>query len=347
MKNYCIYFLYCFFYLSCAQNDKSNSVSLIPVSEKHKHITAKNFVEEMTKQVKHFKKEPRYFIRPIQTNCVFEVLVNGVLTYKDYTIEKLSSPKSINHAILKSGPQVVTVRMYPIGDAIKDAYSKGETITTLQSNSNVSIKVVKYEAFNISDELDDEIIVTQHNSPTNKKTDEFIGEGLPYYEYAFTFNAEVPYELEGWSNGEDLTKFDKEDLEEAVVSYYKNYQNIYKNKDEDLLAKTAFGDIFIISQGKYKNKREIQSAWDEMRGNLYYADKDFEILENYVVDISFDKKTVVLKHPSLTPVDDRLRGESSFWFKYTDEENDTSAFFSYIYSYIPKGGTVKDLRRID
>jgi hypothetical protein len=346
MKNYYIYFLYCFFYLSCAQNDKSNSVSLIPVSEKHKHITAKNFVEEMTKQVKHFKKETRYFIRPIQTNCLFEVYVNGLRVYEEYTIEKLASPKSINHTILKSGPQTITVRMYPIGDAIKDAYGKGETITTLQSNSNVSIKVVKYEAFNISDELDDEIIVMQHNSPTNNKTDEFLGDGLPFYEYTFTFNAEVPYQLEGWSNGEDLSKFDKDELEAAVVKFYKTYQNIYKNSDEDALAKSFYGDLFVIAQAKYSSKQEIKEMWQESLEELYYKDKDFGPFDNYVLNFAGNKKLVELRHPSLEPIDSRLRGNAFFWLKYTDDEDDISAYFMSLCLYIPKGGTLKDLQRV-
>ena len=346
MKTNFIYFLCSFFCLACAQNKKDNNSFVVPVSDKNKHITAENFVEEMTKQVKHFKKETRYFIRPIQTNCVFEVLVNGVLIYKDYTVEKLSSPKSINHAILKSGPQAVIVSMLPVGDAIKDAYGKGETITKLQRNSNVSIKVVKYDAFNISDELDDEIIVTQHNSPTNKKTDEFIGDGLPFYEYTFTFNAEVPYQLEGWSNGEDLSKFDKDELEAAIIKYYKNYQNIYKNKDEDLLAKTIFGDILMLAQTKYNNRKEIKGMWDEIKGNLQHKNKEFGTLNNYVMNFYGNNKMVVLRHPSMEPVDYRFRGESAFWYKYVVGDR-YKGFFSSIYVYIPKGGSLKDLRRID
>ena len=263
---------------------KKNEIS-VAISEKYAHINAENIVDKLVSKIKNYDREVEYFIRPVQTNCLYELLVNDVLMYKDYTIEKLSSPVEINDAILKSGPQTVTVRMYPMGDAIKEAYGKGETITTLQRNSDVSIKVVKYDAFNISDELDDEIIVLQHNSPTNEDTDNFLGDGLPYYEYTFTFNAEVPYELEGWSKGEDLTKFDKEELEAAVVKYYKNYQSIYKKEDEDALAKSIFGELVLLGQVHYKNKIKLQKVWEEVRGNLEHRDKDFGNLDNYNVNL--------------------------------------------------------------
>ena len=308
-------------------------------------ITSKNIIDKIASKVQYFKKQPRYFIRPIQTNCLFEILVNGLVVHEEYTLEKLSSPKSINHTILKSGPQTITVRMYPIGDAIKDAYGKGETITTLQSNSNVSIKVVKYEAFNISDELDDEIIVMQHNSPTNKKTDEFLGDRLPFYEYTFTFNAEVPYQLEGWSNGEDLSKFDKDELEAAVVKFYKTYQNIYKNSDEDALAKSFYGDLLVIAQAKYSSRKEIEEMWEEMVSELYYKDKEFGAIDNYVMRFAGNGKLVELRHPSMEPVDSRLRGYSAFWFKYILGDR-IKGLFPVLDLYIPKGGTLNDLQTI-
>ena len=338
MKHYytILFVLLCFY--AHGQN------TAITVSEKNKHINSDNFVEELHKKVKHFDKEPRYFIRPTQTNCVFEVFVNGNLVYEEYKLEKLASPKSINHAILESGPQTITVRMYPIGNLIAETYGSGDPVTSLKRNSNVTIKVVKYDAFNISDDLEDEIIVLHHNSPTNK-TNEFLGDGLPYYEYTFSFNAKVPYKMEGWSKGEDLTKFNKEDLEAAVVNYYKNYQYIYKNKDEDLLARIIFGDYIVISQAKYYSKKDIQEVWDEVKGNLYHKNKEYQPFNNYVMNFYGNNKLVALRHPSLEPVDSRLRGNSAFWYKHI-VGNRIYVFFPGIFIYIPKGGSLKDLQII-
>ncbi|MCU7619291.1 hypothetical protein NZ698_19090 [Chryseobacterium sp. PBS4-4] len=42
---------------------------------------------------------------------------------------------------------------------------------------------------------------------------------------------DLPYNLEGWSKGQDLRKFDKIILEQKVVSFYKNLWTILNNGD--------------------------------------------------------------------------------------------------------------------
>ncbi|WP_282055639.1 hypothetical protein [Maribacter luteus] len=336
-----------FFSVFCfAQQDKDDK-TMLPVSDKFKDITAENYVDRMFKAVKHYDKEPQYFIRPTQGNCLFEILVNDILVHKEYTMEVLGSPKSISHTILQSGPQTVTVRMYPLGDAMKRTYGTEKTITTLLPTTEMNISVVKYEAFNISQDLDDEIIVKEHHSPTKEGSDEFLGAGLPYYEYNFTFNAEVPYNLKGWREGQDLIKLDKDSLEAQVLSYYKKLKKVYLSKDEDALARTSFGDISNIAQTNYYGKQDIQEAWDEIRRKLYYEEKEFDPFKTYVMNFYGNGKIVALRHPSKEPVDSRLRGESAFWFKYRDKEGDISAFFSSINLYLPKGDSLENLRRVE
>tara|TARA_R110001583_G_scaffold19513_5_gene76348 strand:+ start:1504 stop:2547 length:1044 start_codon:yes stop_codon:yes gene_type:complete len=330
---------------SCTQQNKDDN-TMLPVSDKFKDITAANYVDRMFKAVKHYDKEPRYFIRPVQNNCVFEILVNDIRVHEEYSMEVLGSPKSINHAILQSGPQTVTVRMYPLGDAMKRAYGTEKTITTLLPTTEMNISVVNYEAFNISQDLDDEIVVKEYHSPTKEGSDEFLGAGLPYYEYTFNFNAEVPYKLQGWRESQDLTKLDKDSLEAQVLSYYKKLKKVYLTKDEDALARTSFGDFLIIAQTDYFSKRDIQELWDEIRGNLYKKNMDFQPFENYVMNFYGNGNIVALRHPSKEPIDSRLRGRSAFWFKY-ETETSIRVFFPSIDLYLPKGEPLKNLRRIE
>ena len=63
---------------SCFAQNKEEEV-MIPVSERYNDITADNFVDQMVKEIKRFDEEPRYFIRPIQSNCLFEILVNDIV----------------------------------------------------------------------------------------------------------------------------------------------------------------------------------------------------------------------------------------------------------------------------
>ncbi|TPN82962.1 hypothetical protein [Aquimarina algicola] len=350
MKKIISLFLVINTFISCAQKTKDQSKIekekyMIPIPEKSKDITKDNFTERVLSEVKHYDKEPVYFIRPIQNNCVYELLINDYPIYKDYGIEKLATPININRAILQSGPQTVTVRLYPLGDALKDAYGEGETITTLLPKTEMKIKVVKYEAFNISDELEDEIVVKEHTSPTKNDSSEFEGAGLPYYEYTFTFNAEVPYKNKGWLNGEDLAKFDKKELEKQVLKCYKNYLSVYKNKDLNNLLKLLYESEIRRRKSQYQNKQKINRVLSELEESLNYENKEFQPIENYETQFYGNGRIIALKHSSKKPVDFRLRGESAFWFTYEDGD-DIMAYFPGVYLYLPKGQPLDSLQMI-
>ncbi|KAA1242422.1 hypothetical protein [Aquimarina sp. RZ0] len=311
-------------------------------------ITANNVVEKIFNKVKRFPKEPKYFIRPAQGNCAYEILVNDKLMVKEYGIEQYATPININYGILKTGLQTVTVRLYPLGDAIKDAYGEGETVTTLLPKTQMNIQVVKYDAFNIDSSLDAEKEVMTHKAPTDKEG-KFKGAGLPYYEYTFTFDAEVPYELEGWSKGQDLTEFHKDELKTQVVNYYKGIQKIYETKDKDALARLIYGDYLVYAQTKYWTKEDIKEAWEEDLEQLEWDIREYGEKGEYATyDLHFygHGKLVTLKHPSSEPVDKRLRGESGFWFKYVKGDRIKGRFIWYNL-YLPEGEPLENLRVID
>ena len=332
---------------SCAQKKQSHNKesNMIPYPKEFENITAENYVSSIISKMKKYDKHVKYFIRPVQTNCIFEVLINDIPIYKEYSLDKTASPIEINSEILKSGLQTITVRMYPIGDAIKDAYGKGETISTLQRNSNVSIKVVKYDAFNISDELDDEIIVMQHNSPTNNKTDEFLGDGLPFYEYTFTFDANVPYHLRAhYTEGEDLKKINIDTLKIQVLKYYENLKTIFENKNADLFAKLSIGDNIRLAQADFNNEQYIKDSWEWFESMIKISDKNFFDLEEGVQMQFFGNgKLVSLKHPTLNPIDKRLRGKPALGFLH-EEDGRRKAKFIGVFLYLPKGATLDQLQ---
>ena len=329
---------------SCGQEKKTNTKkNIIKMKNDCDGLTSENLVSKIFNEVKHYEKEPQYFIRPIQNNCTYEILVNDFPIYEDYSIDVLATPLGINIGILKSGEQTLTVRMYPIGDLLKDNYGIGNTVTTLLDNTSMKIEVVKYDAYNISHQLSDEKTVLTHYSPTKEGTKKFIGAGLPYYEYTFSFNAEVPYENEGWLNGEDLTQFDKEDIKTALAKIYKNTRDNFD--DEDYISCVFYNGFLRNSKAKYKDKVEIEETCLELKKSVSIKKKDFFDLENCEIQFYGNNKIVVLKHSFTNPIDPRLRGKSGFGYKY-EEEEDVFAEWLDIYLYIPKGGTLADLQPI-
>ena len=71
---------------------------------------------------------------------------------------------------------------------------------------------------------------------------------VPYFEQEWEVElTELPYELEGWSKGQDLRKWDKKELEKKVVAYYQKlwsilnngegerYMDLWKQADQELM----------------------------------------------------------------------------------------------------------------
>lgn len=333
---------------ACAQKKQQKTPINNTKSMNNQIITADNIQEKVFEKVQRFAKEPKYFIRPAQGNCVYEILVNDKLMIQEYGIEQYATPIDISSSIHRSGLQTVTIRLYPLGDAVKDAYGEGETISSLLPKTQMNIQVVKYDAFNIDSSLDAEKEVIIHKAPTDKNG-RFKGAGLPYYEYGFTFEAEVPYDLEGWSKGQDLTEFDKNELKAQVIKCYKDIQKIYETKNRDAIARLIFGNYKVHAQTKYWTKEDIKEAWQETVEELEWDIREYGNNGEYKdYDMQFYGfgKLVALKHPSLEPTDSRSRGYSGFWFKYV-KGNRIKGYHIWYNLYLPEGEPLENLRVID
>ena len=302
------------------------------------NITADNLVETIANQVQRYKKEPIYYLRIGKANCLIEVLVNDVPTYKNYSLDNLATPLEINHKILKSGTQTVTVRMYPVGDLIKEEYDYGETVTILSDASAVHITVLHADHKG-NEGIDDEETVITHNSPTKDETGEvFAGSGLPFFEYIFTFEAIVPYHIENsWDTAVDLTKLDQKDVEQQAVTYYNNFLSQIKNGNIDAHARSNYYNMLTQAQTYYKTQAEIQEVWDD----------ELAVLENPTRELDlFDSKYKVLECASgggvylryKAPEDPQLLHKSMAWVFYKDSKDADNGWVEYynIYLYCSK-----------
>ncbi|WP_282116684.1 hypothetical protein [Cellulophaga baltica] len=333
---------------ACAQEKNKNINSTEQINNmKPQEVTSGNVVDYIASKVKIYDKNPLYAIRPLQNSCVFEVLINDHLAYKNYDLKKLATPILINHYILKSGIQTITYRLYPLEDLMVDTYGKGETINTLLNNTSMNIEVIKYEDVKTGTRIGDEILVEKHESLTKKGTREFIGSGLPYYEYTFTFEATVPYEIEGWSNGQDLTKYDKKELEAVVLKKYAQIKQLYLEKNIDKLVQVEYLDKSLREDiSDYKDKETIKRYWDNYYADVILEDKQFQSIEGYEMQFFGNNKIVTFRHPVISPMDPRLKGEAALYFLNTEDSGIIIANFKGVYLFLPEGKplTVENLQ---
>jgi hypothetical protein len=305
-------------------------------------ITSNNIVTKTIEQVKHYSKEPIYYLYAANSLCVYEILVNDYPIWKNYKYVQLGTPIYINEAILRSGQQKITYRLYP---APKE-FNGGSDVFDLDTQFDVKVckqdlkrsgshEVIKEEKLPIK-----EIKV---GDGENEKEIEFVAKGQKYYEHSFYFDAEVPYEIEGWSNGEDLRKIDHDLLKKWVVKFYNLRKKTVENKDKDALARQmflAFKEQFVA---EYQNEKYIKEAWDEFVVNYDNPSYELQPFENYKMVFFGDGRLVCLRQMSN---DVRLREKSALWGKYKDEDGNTRADFHNLYLYIPKGEGLEYIQMI-
>ncbi len=301
-------------------------------------ITADNIVEVIANQVQRYEVEPIYYLRIGKANCLIEVLVNDVPTHKNYTLSNLATPLEINHKILKSGTQTITVRMYPVGDLIKEEYDYGDTVTTLGDASAVQITVVQADHKG-NQGIDDEEIITTHQSPTKDEAGEvFTGSGLPFYEYTFSFEAAVPYHIKnGWDTAIDLTKLDQDYVEQQAVTYYNNFLQQIKLGNTDTFARLNYYNMLNQAQTFYKTQAEIQEIWEDELKLLSNTTRELDLFDSgYQILQCASGGGVYLRYK--TPEDPQLLHKSMAWVFYKDNQGDDNGWVEYynIYLYCPK-----------
>ncbi|MDY3318972.1 hypothetical protein PG637_06095 [Riemerella anatipestifer] len=332
MKNLIVYFCLCCFCLGCGQNTKSPSSYEYSMNLPHPEINSNNFVEELNKAVKRYDKEPLYYLRFSKSHCFIEILINDYTVYLGYSISNLVTPLEINEAILKSGKQKLTYRLYPVGDAYKREYEGfDEEFTTLTDQTAFSVSVIEIDNRSAKD-FDDEILIAKHHTPTDEKGN-FIGSGKPYYEGSFTFTANVPYEINTLDTAKDLSKLDKEELEKKALEWNKMVQKIYETKDKDALARIYFEQEKRNSIAYYATSEDNQELWDEYLDVLERKNRMYKEMKDYKMSYFSNNRLVSLLHN--TP-DIRYVNGGILTYFYTDEDGDERYDMDKLYLYMPK-----------
>ena len=213
----------------------------------------------------------------------YELYINDIKADCDYV--GANSGVDMNPYILKNGKYKVKLRIFP-------AFKAGEKLIVSKDIKNSNISFDSYIR--------------------NKETDEILNynsiplpivapkEDVPYFEQEWDVElTELPYELEGWSKGQDLRKWDKKELEKKVVAYYQKlwrilnngegerYMDLWKQADQELMFydyETDYDSIY---------KEESEEIKKNCTDNMIY-------LEDYEMKLYAEGKLVCLERKTHT-----------------------------------------------
>jgi len=228
--------LFCFTFLFSGAQKQINKEDIMN-EENVKKVT------NIYNEVKRYKYNPSYTLHIEKAaNFTFEVLVNDYPMFIEYNPHVMSGSKPINHAILKPGKQKLTIRMTP---PVDKEYNMGHEIDMENITLKLSINYGEYVLQKVSEFKE----ALRYELPQQKGK-------LPYYEVNLEFDAIAPYQedIEGWQNGVDLTKEDKDKLLKEVEEFYKNIIQDYEKQDINSLASKYYKKQFEIAQTHYQTK---------------------------------------------------------------------------------------------
>ncbi|WP_298503526.1 hypothetical protein [uncultured Maribacter sp.] len=257
------------------------SLSIIGCAQKtknKKHMKTRPIVQLYNNPKKlDYSSMPVYHLMdPSQSGCYYEVYVNGVLVSKLYeNTTRIGNFVPLNDVILKSGKQKVTIKLFPVEN------NDGTPSLTLGSDVIFKLEIAMYDA---KKENDEGVSVKTYSIPTTtgKSYNTFKYPDAPYYEETFTFEAEVPYTLTGWSESQDLSKMDKGMLEQEVLDFYAEYDKLIQSQDEEKWVEMARNSELEYYKSVAYNNVEDSEIKDRIKEYSNFMDS--ELIKSYPLD---------------------------------------------------------------
>ncbi|MFL0118000.1 hypothetical protein [Tenacibaculum maritimum] len=230
------------------------------------------------------EKQYRYYIG-LGVYLPFELYVNDILIKRG--VKGVSSAVELNPWLLRNGTHKVTIKFFPdVGGHTVVNMGKEQLPYRIDFN-----KVVINESRDI---------VKQEKAiklPLLTKD-----EDLPYFEQSWDIEiTDLPYVLEGWSNGQDLSKWDQEVLEKKVVAYYEKLRRILNDGDAERWFKLEERRDSETNVFDYVTLEAVKEAFEENFMDIQkYSKGNMIPLEDYKMKVYGKNNQLVTLHRNAT-----------------------------------------------
>lgn len=297
---------------SCAQNNTTMDKS----------------IKEIYKTVQYREQAIEYRANIQIGACSFEFLINDVpvQSYFENARGTFNVSAPFNDAILESGMQRWKLILYP-------AYKDRVQTTALSPNVLIDIEVegLHHTAESVRTVDGPVSLITTPVKENDKGEEVFEHAGAPVAVYEGTFEAKVPYQLTGWSESQDLSKEDQEQLLTEVLSATQAYANCFKNKDTAGVASMVYNKELDYQKANFCGKEESAEQWNYYLENFNLPEAVVQPIENYKMRLYGDGRLVTLERTDFPYI-----GEPVVRINYMEENR---KMISYLFAtfHKPKG----------
>ena len=215
----------------------------------------------------------------------YELYINDIKA--DYDYVGANNGVDINPYVLKNGKYKVKLRIFP-------AFKVGKKLIEFDDIEKSNISFDSY----IRNKETNEIL--NYNSIPLPIVAPTID--VPYFEQEWEVEiTDLPYELEGWSKGQDLRKWEKKELEKKVVAYYQKLWHILNNGEGERWTKLTQKRINETAIFYYESQEENQEAIKNNQQNIEkYCTNNMIPLEDYEMKLYAEGKLVCLERKTHT-----------------------------------------------
>lgn len=259
--------------------------------QKNKEI--KILDNKMTNQNKTTITEEKQITYAVHINSLtpYELYLDDILVDYYYG-DNQSKTVELNPYLLSNGKHQLKIKFFPANNNIyskngllspKDIFLNNDTRWRLYF---VKLHKDKNKPLGYSNEIDYNNSELKIDAPK---------EEVPYWEQTWDIDVkELSFKLKGWSESEDLSKMDKNELEKEVVSFFENQRNLLNDgKVEEYLKLGKKRDEEIIT-ATYDNNLDWYNS-QERKENILRAKGDMLPLENYNLVLYANGKLATLK----------------------------------------------------
>lgn len=253
--------LFMTFIYICCHNEKKNE---------------KKIIENMNQSQK------EYYLNQKFGNFNYEIYINDILISSSISGNGTPGPYEINPYIFSSGNQKLRIKISAPTELGKE-YLAPKDITDFQGKTFISL--LENENF------DNVKIIKEINFPP-------INSKVPFIEQEWIFEAEAIDGIDNLNKSQDLTKIDKEKLQQEVVVKYEQLKNLLNQGD----GKTIVNEIekpmlnilnseYVPEQERLEYKTNLEKYFDSHKGTL-------PSIGNFTLRIMGNGRAVALEYVS-------------------------------------------------
>ncbi|WP_158978216.1 hypothetical protein [Cellulophaga sp. L1A9] len=227
-------------FFNCKGQDKKKLKSSIATSDTIQKIQPYTYTHD---------KQIHYGVG-ISCFASFELYIDDILVAKEETAGNISKGIELNEWVLKNGTHQFKVRYLPqTGKEFVEPYLLTETKVVIDHWNYVENSVIRPHSG--AEEYESKFFEVP--VPTEK---------VPFWEFSGEFKVEnLPFELTGWTESQDLSKMDQDQLLKEVVIYYEYWRKLLNEGKVKQLLK----------EEKQKNIELATATYDDP--NWYYTEE--------------------------------------------------------------------------